>query len=169
LRKMSATGPDTTKIIVDSMHGRLARYLRIMGIDTLYAKQLSDTEIEALVLNENRVLVTGDKNLFTRVVRMGGKAVYIHPSLTLPRAIALLSMILDVPINIDLLKTRCPLCNTLLKQTSKPTIYYSVARNTYFVCPQCGNTYWVGKHWYIINKVMEEARIWRKMLLSPRS
>ncbi|UCH08998.1 MAG: hypothetical protein JSV55_12885, partial [Deltaproteobacteria bacterium] len=45
------------RFVADSMLGKLARYLRIMGYDTVYQKTYSDQRLLELV-GEGRVLLT---------------------------------------------------------------------------------------------------------------
>ena len=45
------------KFILDVHLGRLAKYLRVMGFDTLYRNDYSDNEIVEISINEKRILV----------------------------------------------------------------------------------------------------------------
>jgi len=54
------------RFIVDCMHGKLARKMRIYGFDTLYGSNLDDDTILATAQKEERVVVTSDKNLIER-------------------------------------------------------------------------------------------------------
>ena len=56
------------KFIVDSMLGRLARWLRLLGCDTLYYPSIEDRRLIRIASEEDRVLITRD----TRLVRMRG-------------------------------------------------------------------------------------------------
>jgi len=49
-----------TKFIFDVHLGKLARYLRLFGFDTLYRNDLEDPEIIGISLNENRIILTRD-------------------------------------------------------------------------------------------------------------
>jgi len=48
------------------MLGRLARYLRFVGCDTVYARGWSDEEIESRARSEGRIVVTRDRALAAR-------------------------------------------------------------------------------------------------------
>jgi uncharacterized protein len=52
--------------LADEMVGRLARYLRFVGCDTLYARGWTDAEIESRARSEGRVVVTRDRALTAR-------------------------------------------------------------------------------------------------------
>src|SRR3990172_5645098 len=51
------------RFVVDTMLGRLARWLRAMGYDTLYPGETGDRRLLDLALAEERVLVTRDRML----------------------------------------------------------------------------------------------------------
>ena len=50
----------------DSMHGGLARKLRIFGIDTAYSSSITDDHILRECRDQRRILLTSDKDLFKR-------------------------------------------------------------------------------------------------------
>ncbi|MGH9975611.1 MAG: Mut7-C RNAse domain-containing protein, partial [Nitrososphaeraceae archaeon] len=52
----------------DSMHGSLARKLRIFGIDTAYSSSISDNHLLMECSNQRRILLTSDKELFKRAL-----------------------------------------------------------------------------------------------------
>ena len=48
------------KFIADEMLGKLAKWLRFLGYDTLYAEKISDAEIMLIAENEDRIILTRD-------------------------------------------------------------------------------------------------------------
>ena len=48
------------RFIADSMLGRLGKWLRILGFDTLYVKNAPDEKILKTAVREKRVLLTRD-------------------------------------------------------------------------------------------------------------
>lgn len=54
---------DSPKFVADHMLGSLARWLRMMGYDTVYNKALDDGQLAALARAESRFVLTRDKEL----------------------------------------------------------------------------------------------------------
>jgi diguanylate cyclase (GGDEF)-like protein len=54
------------RLLADEMLGRLARWLRLLGYDTLYETGLSDHQLAARARHEDRVLLTRDRELARR-------------------------------------------------------------------------------------------------------
>ena len=48
--------------IADAMLGRLARWLRLLGFDTLYYPDIGDRDLLRLSLQEGRVILTRDSH-----------------------------------------------------------------------------------------------------------
>ena len=50
----------TPRFVADAMVGKLARWLRVLGLDVLYDSSLDDHQLVALARREGRVLLTRD-------------------------------------------------------------------------------------------------------------
>ncbi len=104
------------------MLGRLARWLRLLGFDTLYYSDISDRRLLRVAREEERLILTRD----THLVKIKGIKDYL-----LIKANDSFKQLLEV---IDALKlkefkplTRCVKCNGLLKNVlDKNEIKYSV-------------------------------------------
>ena len=143
------------KFVVDCMLGKLARWLRILGFDTVFDCSLSDAQLLHLARSQGRALLTRDRELASK----GG---YLVRSGDWEQA---LKEVLDAFHLKDKIKpfTRCPVCNSPLKEIGAkeakllvPPIAF--ARATKFaLCPGCGRVYWDGTHLkrmeLIINKL----------------
>lgn len=55
-----------SRFVLDTHLGRLARYLRMAGFDTLYRNDYSDAELARISLAEKRILLTRDAGLLNR-------------------------------------------------------------------------------------------------------
>src|SRR5919202_2153926 len=61
--------------LADAMLGSVARKLRIFGFDTLYIAHTHDDEIMKIGIEQGRVILTADRELFKRIVKAGAKGV----------------------------------------------------------------------------------------------
>jgi hypothetical protein len=134
------------RILCDEMLGSLARWLRVLGYDTEYARDMKDSEIIERASREGRVVVTRDGQLAKRLAT---------------RAILIASVDLDVQLDEFLavapekpdpsrLLSRCPACNTFLepghpKEGEVPGDVLLSGRTIWF-CPGCRKYYWEGSH-----------------------
>ena len=134
------------KFIADVMLGRLARWLRLFGYDTLYSSAAQDSEILVEALITGRVLLTRDVEL----AKTAGAAAY------LVRANDLWGQLREVVAHFGL-ETRvklviCPVCNGKIVPVRKQEIEGKVPRYTYLTherfwrCENCGKIYWRGSH-----------------------
>lgn len=145
------------------MLGKLARWLRMLGEDVLYSTELNDSELLELAKKENRVLLTKDLALYQRANAKGLDAYYIE-GLTEPDQFAELANRYNLALNIDMDKSHCPLCNTVLKATPKEQLTRELEKNTliyynqFWKCAYCGQVYWRGAHWKQITNTLDKAQ-----------
>ncbi|MCQ5375598.1 MAG: Mut7-C RNAse domain-containing protein [Methanomassiliicoccales archaeon] len=143
------------KFAADEMLGTLARWLRIIGYDTIYEKNKSDEEIEAQVLREKRILLTRDKNL---AKKLGERSLYIESD-ELYEQLRQVIKSFDLVMDEDF--TRCTLCNGEVDRVTQKEVENEVPvgaliNNTeFFRCRSCGKVYWKGSHWENILKTLE--------------
>ena len=134
------------RFICDEMFGSLARWMRIIGQDTEYLRNVTDDEIIEAAKEENRFLLTRDKDLHRRYPY----SIYIDEN-DLDRQLSLVVEALDLDINID--KGRCTVCNGELLPVLKDDIADKVPEFTFqnhemfFQCLECDKVYWKGSHW----------------------
>jgi len=57
------------KFIVDNMLGSIARWLRILGYDTVYDRNAEDWAIVRRAQLEERIIITKDKGLHNRALK----------------------------------------------------------------------------------------------------
>lgn len=150
------------------MFGNIARWLRILGFDTVYAKQLrinQANDIDRVILfraiHDKRILITGDRQLYNNALGLGVRAIYINPRLKKNDALALILESLNIKKNKINPFSRCPICNGQLRKISKDKIRDKVPETTYslhndfWICTSCGHIYWVGSHYKFIKSTIE--------------
>ncbi|MDM7275161.1 MAG: Mut7-C RNAse domain-containing protein [Thermoprotei archaeon] len=156
--------PSEYKFIVDTMLGDLARWLRILGYDTVYSRIYSDREVLELAFLGGRVLITRDGGLHRKAVKMGVKSVLVESTIIEER-LAEASVKLGIDLIVNPEKSRCPECNGVLERVEDKSLVKDRvppnALNSYdvfYLCVKCGKAYWEGSHWRNIRKVIDEAR-----------
>jgi len=137
-------------IIVDSMLGKLARYLRIMGYEVYYITP--DKDDDFIVRNSgDNIVVTRDRELHSRL-----KNSILIKSYEPIEQIAELKELLPKPeFNSWEL---CPICSCKLEKVeSRENLpdYVSKFAEDIFYCPKCNKYYWQGSHTTNFKKMME--------------
>jgi uncharacterized protein len=134
------------RLLADEMVGRLARYLRMLGCDTLYAHGWSDDEIVARARDDGRTVLTRDRALSSRVE----SAVLLRSSALPEQLRQVVAAIPDLPRTVSF--ERCTVCNGPLRPRAGPPgdpapIHpRGPPAGPVFECTDCGHAYWEGTH-----------------------
>ncbi len=140
------------------MLGRLARWLRILGCDTLYNPHWSDDELARRARAEDRLLLTRDRELARR---RGLRVLYIE-SERLPAQLAQVKAALGLQRAVPY--SRCPACNEPLVDVPRSEAwgyvppYTFVTQREFRLCPACNRFYWRGTHCERVERALAEAR-----------
>ncbi|MFX1563873.1 MAG: Mut7-C RNAse domain-containing protein [Promethearchaeota archaeon] len=149
--------------ILDAMLGSLARWLRLLGFDTLYIDDKADKDILAMI--GKRILLTRDKQLLLRAHKQGLKI--INPGT--PPISSMLQRLqeeLQITYNLDPTQSRCSLCNSLLKPVKPEEVQDRVPKGSlsrhdqFWECtnPKCQQVFWQGHHWKRIQQTLKEVQ-----------
>jgi len=149
------------KFIVDNNVGRLARWLRALGYDTVFINPIEDAELVARARDEDRVLLTKDAGILRRRVITSGEV----PALRIEgddwrRQLAQVVRVFDLERRPQF--TRCIECNTPLEPASPEQArayvppYVHSTQSAFLMCPSCGRYYWPGMHWQRMRRDLEE-------------
>lgn len=141
--------PSSVRFVVDVMLGTLARWLRILGYDTLYDNRLTDDEILELSRSESRVVLTRDRRL---AARKGLAACVLIEEDRLHEQLRIVLTATDATVPRQPRLIRCLVCNTILNEVEKevlrdrvpPYVYRTQSR--FRECPRCRKLYWRGTH-----------------------
>jgi uncharacterized protein with PIN domain len=137
-----------TRFVLDCHLGRLARYLRQFGFDTLYRNDYTDEELAQTSAEQNRILLTRDRSLLKRSIITHGYFIReFNPRKQLDEIIN----------RFDLKKQiipfgRCTRCNGLVESVEKQAIEDQLEPktrkyfDTFWHCTSCGQIYWEGSH-----------------------
>jgi len=156
---------EQNKFIVDAMLGSLAKWLRLLGYDTLYSTSYNDAQIISIAARTKRIVVTSDKGLYRRAIKAGLRAVLL-PESGVTESLARLASAGLIELRVDPSKSRCPLCNGVLKEVTDKNLVRgrvppgALAKySKFYVCTRCGHVYWEGGHWRNIRRIVEEAKL----------
>ena len=150
-----------TRFIVDHNVGKLAKWLRLMGYDTLFFKGSSDSQMIAMAMAENRVILTRDTQIMRRRVVANGrlKAILIQsdePEQQMRQVMDTLRLDCQFqPFSI------CLECNQPLAERSREQVrdqvppYVFQTQSQYMECPACHRIYWRGTHWQAMTRKLE--------------
>jgi uncharacterized protein with PIN domain len=156
LPRLSPRPPHTPRFVLDAHLGTLARYLRLLGFDTLYRNDYDDKELATISANERRFLLTRDRGLLKRRIVTCGA--FIHADR--PRA-----QLVEIANRLDLYDAiepfkRCTRCNGLLEAVDKADIEARLKPKTrrfydrFKQCSDCGRIYWRGSHFERMEKLI---------------
>lgn len=139
-------GGGTPRFVADHMLGSLARWLRIMGYDTVYDKSLDDPGIANLARAESRFILTRDREL----AKEPGALMIEADDLDLQLKAIAEKYGLKFHDNLF----RCSACNGELAALDKAQAKDSVPEGAFennekfWKCSKCGKVYWKGTHWH---------------------
>jgi len=137
-------------IIVDSMLGKLARYLRIMGYEVNYITP--DKDDDFIVRNSgDSIVLTRDRELHSRLKN----SILIKSYEPVEQLVELKDVLPKPDFNPWQL---CPICSYRLeKVASRENLpeYVSKFAEDIFYCPRCDKYYWQGSHTSNFKKMME--------------
>ncbi|RLC86949.1 MAG: hypothetical protein DRI37_06660 [Chloroflexi bacterium] len=145
------------RFIADAMLGKLARWLRLLGYDTLYLQD-DDATIAQRARAESRILLTRDHDLAARrglrVILIASQELESQLVQVMREAGALPS---DTP-------PRCMTCNVPLQDISPEEAresvppYVAQTQHEFRRCPCCGRITWPATHWRGIQERLNRVR-----------
>ncbi len=143
------------KFLADAMLGKIARKLRFLGFDTFYQSNIEDIEVIDISIKEKRIILTGDRNLFARTVRLNLDSLLLDKITEMENLVKILSSLGIKHITLSPFSTRCTICNNQLTMSSdkneikSKNIVPPYILNTidiFFLCSKCNKVYWDGSH-----------------------
>jgi len=137
------------RFILDVHLGRLARYLRLFGFDSLYENAYEDTEILTIAKSQKRTILTRDvKLLKNRAVTHG---YWIRSQKPRKQVVEVIGRF-DLSGSIQPFH-RCITCNGIVEMVDKETVADRLEPKTlhyfdeFYRCTCCGKIYWKGSHY----------------------
>ncbi len=147
------------RFVADAHLGGLARLLRMLGFDTLYDNAVHDDEVIALATNEQRIVLTRDRELLKRRDVLRGCFVHARK----PEA-----QLREVAARYGLERqaqpfTLCLHCNLRLEAIARDDVAAQVPERIFIAyaefmrCHGCGRVYWQGSHWSRMRDMLDAA------------
>ncbi len=144
--------------------GKLAKWLRMMGYNTLFFSGDNDSRMITLAQKEARVILTKDTQIMRRRVVASGqiKTILIKsdkPEIQMHQVMATLD--LDPQFKPFSL---CLECNQPLLERSQHQVkdlvppYVFQTQSQYMACPKCHRIYWRGTHWQAMTERLRRFR-----------
>jgi uncharacterized protein len=146
-----------SSFILDAHLGKLAKYLRMFGFDSLYERDFTDRQIIETAGKQHRIILTRDKDLLCSRDVLHGYFV---------RNISAREQLSEVLEKFDLYSevtpfSRCLICNGLLEKIAKSEIDDRIDSdiigyfNDFFICKKCDKIYWEGSHYESMHRFIQ--------------
>jgi uncharacterized protein with PIN domain len=147
------------KFFADVMAARVVRWLRAIGIDTLWEDAVADRDLVRRAVEEKRFILTLDKRLIEE---------WRVDNVLLLRSENPFEQFQEIIAHFGIEKpkeffTRCLVCNTPLRRASAEEIAAgapeAVRENekNFRYCPNCKKLYWQGSHTERMRRAIEEV------------
>ncbi len=151
--------PVAPRFVLDVHLGTLARRLRLLGVDCWYRTDTDDAELARVAVDEDRILLTRDRQLLMRRTITHGYC---------PRSSDPDTQALEVVERYRLGDrlapfTRCVNCNAELARVPKAEVLEELppatreAFDDFARCTGCGQVYWPGSHLDAVNGFLERV------------
>ncbi|MCX7715962.1 MAG: Mut7-C RNAse domain-containing protein [Endomicrobia bacterium] len=146
------------KFIVDFMCGRLAKWLRILGYDAKFSRDISRNKILMDSLRENRIILTRD----TRLSSKKAYKIILIKSDKIREQVSQVVKELQLKLEKEKFFSRCSICNIYVQPIEKHNVKDKVPQYVYniidefFYCPECNRIYWQGSHYTLFLEEVEK-------------
>ncbi len=149
LPRLRPDRPTPPRFVLDTHLGKLARYLRLLGFDTLYSNAWDDFKLaELAVSGDGRILLTRDRGLLKHGSVIHGRFVRSDDPESQIREVILLYGLKPMVSPFS----RCIECNGCITRVEKERIRSELPEviaqtvDEFTQCKTCGRTYWKGSH-----------------------
>lgn len=139
---------DAPRFAVDRTLGRLARWLRVLGFDAAYRKELPGPRLLTLAAREDRIVLTRDAHL--RCPRGRTRVIRIHSDRFREQLRELDGML---PLGgVAGRPPRCLDCNVPVERLPRDGVpadvppYVRATQDDFRRCPRCRKVYWPATH-----------------------
>jgi uncharacterized protein with PIN domain len=149
---------ETVRFVLDGHLGKLARHLRLLGLDAVCPAGADDDALAGTAAREARILLTRDRELLKRrTVTHGYFVRESHARRQIVEVLQRYGSLVVKPFS------RCLRCNGELHRIAKAAIESVLPTGTrehyedFQMCGDCGRVYWQGSHWPRLKGVVDAA------------
>jgi len=146
------------KYLLDVHLGKLARYLRMLGIDSVYENNFTKDEIVSISLEQNRTILSRDRHLLMR--KEITHAYWIRSEYPVEQ---IKEVIHRFHLEHEIKEfSLCMECNYKLEPVKKAEVFDTLPpkvrdyHHEYYVCKFCGRIYWPGTHYVNMKKLLSQ-------------
>lgn len=135
----------------------------MLGCDVKYFNDASDDALLNIAWEEERALLTGDRELFRKASSKGVRAFLVYGESEVER-LASVAQHFDIKLEVDMATSRCPVCGSSLSNVEREMVLDKVPSGTlrhytdFWTCDGCGKVYWQGRHWKKISETLDKAK-----------
>ncbi len=146
------------KFILTRELGRLAKWLRILGFDTVYYNQDNASTLIIQALRDERIILTRNQ----RLPKSAGIKIVLIKNEKIKQQVAEILTTLQIKPESGKMFSRCILCNTGLVDIAREEVkdrvpeYVFKTQERFITCPECKRIYWRGTHWGNVHKMLAE-------------
>jgi len=146
------------KFILTKELGRLAKWLRILGFDTVYYNQDKPSSLIIQALGDERIILTRNH----RLPQARGLKILLIKNDKIKKQVEEVVHRLKIKPEPELMFSRCILCNAKLLEIEKEKVkdrvpeYVFKTQGHFITCPKCQRIYWQGTHWGNVQKTLGE-------------
>ncbi|MGB8657425.1 MAG: Mut7-C RNAse domain-containing protein [Candidatus Zixiibacteriota bacterium] len=152
------------KFICDDNLGKLAKWLRTLGYDTLFFDPIEDGELVSKALKEDRVVLSRDAQLSRFKLKLGERLLLIASEKPLEQLKQVVKHF-GLRIGKESLFSRCLICNQVLQKVEKEKIrdrlypYVYQTQGDFVHCPVCDRIFWPATHVHKMTKTLSAGGI----------
>jgi len=147
------------RFVLDQHLGRLAAYLRLLGLDCVHRARFDDDDLARVAIDDGRVLLSRDRQLLMRraIVHAG----FVHATDPMAQVPEVLHRF-GAPEAVAPF-TRCMACNGVLKPAAREAVEERIQPDTrlyyreFWECPDCRRVFWEGSH---VNRMRAWVDAW---------
>jgi len=146
------------RFVTDTHLGRLSRYLRLLGFDTVYYNDFNPWGLIEVSIRQARVLLTRSRRVLKhKVITRGILVREVDPRMQLKAIFQRLDLHAEArPFS------RCLCCNGLVRPISKQEVAHRLSsrvragHQAFFLCSSCNRVYWQGTHFKQMSCFVQE-------------